>query len=230
MKLSILHRDDLRLGGFAGLREHRLVVDPKVFGPMENPGTWSGIGKFVYLADARFLPHGETRLHHHREVDVISVMVAGRIAHEGSLKHGQILLPFDVQVQRAGGEGFSHNEVNPDDRQNRMIQIWVLPDKPGEPAGYKTHAPKWGEVTRVYGGGTGQTETFASNTFIDIALLKKGQRFKSDRPFMAYLTTGKGAANTFTIQDGDLLRGERLLFEAKEDVQMIIVRTLQSDW
>ena len=34
-----------------------------------------------------------------------------------------------VQVQRAGGEGFSHNEINPDDIENRMIQLWVVPEQ-----------------------------------------------------------------------------------------------------
>ena len=101
--MEILHRDSLKLGGFAGLREHRLVTDKRIFGRRAEPGTWDGIGNFVYLADARFLPSGETRLHQHREIDVISVMVEGRIAHEGSLEHGQQIETNDVQAQRAGG-------------------------------------------------------------------------------------------------------------------------------
>ena len=121
--MEIIHRDDLHLGGFAGLTEHRLVMDPRPFGGHVEPGTWLGIGNFVYLADARFNPHGETRLHSHREVDVLSLMVEGRIAHEGSLEHGQEVSAGQVQVQRAGGEGFSHNEINPDDEKNRMIQF-----------------------------------------------------------------------------------------------------------
>lgn len=32
MTTEILHRDDLQQGGFAGLREHRLVMDQRVFG------------------------------------------------------------------------------------------------------------------------------------------------------------------------------------------------------
>jgi hypothetical protein len=87
---------------------------------------WSGIGNFVYLADARFVPKGETGMHPHREIDVISVMVEGRIAHGGSLEHGQELNPFDVQVQRAGGEGFSHNETNPDDMLGSVTPKTVL--------------------------------------------------------------------------------------------------------
>jgi redox-sensitive bicupin YhaK (pirin superfamily) len=82
------------------------------------------------------MPHGETRMHAHHEIDVISVMVKGRIAHEGSLQHGQNLSGNDVQVQRAGGEGFSHNEINPDDNWNRMLQLWVLPEVPGQTADY----------------------------------------------------------------------------------------------
>lgn len=45
MALTILHRDDLPEGGFAGLKEHRLVMDPKLFGSGANPGTWPGIAK-----------------------------------------------------------------------------------------------------------------------------------------------------------------------------------------
>ena len=44
-------------------------------GRQRNPGAREGMGNFVYLADARFLPRGETHLHSHREIDVISVMV-----------------------------------------------------------------------------------------------------------------------------------------------------------
>ncbi|MEN8107640.1 MAG: hypothetical protein ABFS22_06480 [Pseudomonadota bacterium] len=53
--IEILHRNDLPLGGFAGLKEYRLVMSPKLFGPRVNPGTWSGIAGFVYLADASAL-------------------------------------------------------------------------------------------------------------------------------------------------------------------------------
>ena len=83
-----------------------MVMDHRVFDGRAENGTWEGIGNFVYLADARFLPEGETGLHSHKEIDVLAVMVEGRIAHEGSLKHGQSMDGHDIQVQRAGGEGF----------------------------------------------------------------------------------------------------------------------------
>ena len=223
--MNILHRDDLERGGFAGLREHRLVTDSRLFGGQKSAEAWDGIGNFVYLADARFLPKGETRLHSHKEIDVISVMVEGRIMHEGSLKHGQQMESHHVQVQRAGGEGFTHNEINPDDAENRMIQLWVLPEQPGQTAGYKLYSPKEGELTRVYGGEDGQDETLDSHTLIDAGVISAGKSISLDSPVMAYITRGSGMLNGRTVKDGDLIRDNRLEFRANDDTQLIVIHT-----
>ena len=175
--MQVLSRQSLPLGGFAGLTEHRLVTDRRVFGNHKAANTFDGIGNFVYLADAQFNPHGETRMHPHKEIDVISIMMAGRVSHEGSLEHGQSLNTGDAQVQRAGGEGFSHNEINPDNSKNRMLQLWVLPDESGQKAGYKHYTLKDKGVTRIYGGAKSQSETFDSKTTIDVVRLLKGESF-----------------------------------------------------
>ncbi len=219
-----LQRDSLTEGGFAGLREHRLVKSPSVFGPdANNDGSWAGMGSFVYLADARFMPKGETRMHSHHEIDVISVMVDGNIAHQGSMGHGKDLVMNDVQVQRAGGEGFSHNEVNPDDDWNRMIQLWVLPEEAGQVASYKVYQPKRGESTRIYGGDSNEN-AFPSKTQIDVVLLKQGENIEFEGDFIAYITRGSGIANDEKITDGDMLAGNHLRFSAVEDAQLIIIQ------
>jgi len=221
--MKILHRDDLERGGFAGLREHRLVTDSRVFGDQKSGGAWDGIGNFVYLADARFLPKGETRLHTHKEIDVISVMVEGRIFHEGSLEHGQQMESYHVQAQRAGGEGFSHNEINPDDTENRMIQLWVLPEHPGQAAEYKLYSPEEGGLTRVYGGEAGQEETLDSHTLIDVGVIPAGKSISMSTPVMAYVTRGSGTLNGQHVKDGDLIRDDSLEFKAENDAQLIVI-------
>jgi len=219
-----LQRDSLTEGGFAGLREHRMVKSPKAFGSSaNNDGSWPGIGDFVYLADARFMPHGETYMHDHHEVDVISVMVDGNIAHQGSLGHGKDLKVNDVQVQRAGGEGFSHNEVNPDDKWNRMIQLWVLPEESGQPSSYKVYQPKQGVTTRIYGG-FDANDAFPSHTQIDVALLNEGENIEFNGEFIAYITRGSGKANDELITDGDMISGNDLEFTASGDTQLIIIQ------
>jgi len=224
MSVQILKRDSLELGGFAGIREHRLIVDPRVFGNNES-GAWPGIGNFVYLADAKFIPNGETRLHPHKEIDVISLIVDGRISHEGTLEEGKIVETNHVQVQRAGGQGFTHNEVNPDDKENRMIQMWVTPEKAGESAGYKSYSLKQG-ITRVYGGNENQDETFASLTEVNVGLISTNQSISIDGQFLAYVTRGQGELNGKKVSNGDLIRGTDLRFESATDSQIIIVRKI----
>ncbi len=219
--LKILHRDDLHRGGFAGLREHRLVVDEKVGG---NNKTWNGLGNFVYLADAQFIPHGETKMHPHRELDVISVMVEGRIKHQGTLSNGAEITRNQVQVQRAGSEGFLHNEINPDNTENRMIQLWVLPERYGDAAGYKVYTPEPGELTRVYGGADDQDDTFDSHTVIEVAQLEAGETVEKAGEFIAYITRGSGLAQEQSLKDGDMFRGTDFSFTAEhKDTQLILI-------
>lgn len=222
--MKILHRDDLKLGGFAGLKEHRLVMDDKAFAGRGNPGTWQGMGNFIYLADAQFNPLGDTTMHSHKEVDVISVMVKGQVSHEGSLEHGQSLEAGQVQVQRAGEQGFSHNEINPDETKNRMIQLWVLPEEAGACAAYKFYQLPDEGMTRIYGGNLGQENTFASKTLMDVGYLAAGQQINIDQPFLMYITKGGGFANGGTIVEGDLVQGDSLRLDIKEDAMLIIIK------
>ena len=228
-KLTILKRDSLKEGGFAGLREHQLVKSPRVFGSAANhDGSLPGLDNFVYLADARFMPHGETHMHDHHEVDVISIMVDGRLAHQGSLGHGQDLNVNDVQVQRAGGTGFSHNEVNPDEDWNRMIQIWVLPEQSGQAADYYVYSLQAGKTLQIYGGSADNdaNNRFPGKTMIDVVLLEAGQGYAIDKPYNAYITRGRGMANGQEIMDGDFVRGENgrgFQFTASNDVQLIVI-------
>lgn len=221
--MDILHRNDLELGGFAGVREHRLVTEARLFGGAAAPGAWNGLGTFIYLSDARFVPHGETRMHSHREVDVISVILQGRIRHEGSLEHGQELNVGDVQVQRAGGEGFRHNEINPDATENHMLQLWTQPEQTGQPAGYRLYHVAQGELHRVYGGSSEHQETFPATTLIHVGRLNPSQSARTSGPTLAYLAAGVGRANGHAVTEGDLMRDEGLHFEADESSVIVLV-------
>ena len=220
--MKVLHKDTLPLGGFAGLKEHRLVVDILVGG---SDDTWDGLGNFVYLADAYFDPYGETRMHPHREIDVISIMLEGSINHEGSLEHGTELTAGQIQVQRAGGEGFKHNEINPNATKNRMIQIWVLPEKHGEAAGYKLYDVEQDKLTQIYGGSKDQSTTFDNHTVLEVGRFSRDISIKKSGDFLAYITEGKAIVNATKVKDGDLIRGTDLNFKATSDNAQIIVIT-----
>ena len=223
--MQIIHYSQLPHGGFAGLEERRFVTDSRVFSRNPLSDAVDGLGQFVYLADANFFAHGQTGMHGHKEIDVISVMVKGCIAHEGSLEHGQSLHQGQSQVQRAGGEGFSHNEVNPDDEKNQMIQLWLMPDEPGEKAGYQVFEPNNGELTKIYGGSKNQTDTLHSSTSVYVANGRAGQIFSLDGAVMAYVSLGAGKMNGEQIKARTLARSEAgLSFVAAEDCQIIFIQ------
>jgi len=230
--MQVLSKKSLPLGGFAGLTEHRLVTDRRVFGARKAPNTFDGIGNFVYLADAQFNPRGETHMHPHKEIDVISIMMSGRVSHEGSLEHGQSLNAGEVQVQRAGGEGFSHNEINPDNTKNRMLQLWVLPEVAGQPAGYKHYQLPETGATRIYGnnenaGQKGQNKTFASKTTIDVVRLTTGESIRFSEEILAYVSKGTAEFsdenNNFNAEDGDLIRSYKTDITATSEVEIVVV-------
>jgi len=230
LNMQILSKKSLPLGGFAGLTEHRLITDRRVFGNHKAANTFDGLGNFVYLADAQFNPHGETHMHPHKEIDVISIMMDGRVSHEGSLEHGQRLNAGEAQVQRAGAEGFTHNEVNPDNSKNRMLQLWVLPDESGQPAGYKHYKLKANGVTRIYGGDKNQAATFDSKTYIDIVRLSAGESIQFDDEVLAYVSQGAAEFadenSTFAAEDGDLIRSYQTKISATSDVEIVVASKL----
>ena len=224
--MNILHRDSLPRGGFAGLTETRLIKDQQIGG---DKATWDGLGQFVYLADAKYLPYGETHMHPHREIDVITILLEGRLTHEGSMEHGKSMVANQAQVQRAGGEGFQHNEINPDESSTRLLQLWALPETAGEPAGYKIYATDQGGLQKIYGGKKDQESTFDSSTAIETGVLKKGETVNHRGEFLAYITNGNAVVNGKQVTDGDLIQGDELALEVtSEEVQVTLI-TLEAD-
>ena len=222
--MEILQKKDIARGGFAGIRESPMIKESRVFGKKPTQDmSWDGIGSFVYLSDANFIPKGETGMHPHREIDVISFMVKGRVLHEGTLEHGKILDENEIQVQRGGGEGFFHNEINPDPIENRMIQMWCIPEITGQKSDYKKYSLKKNSFTKIYGGDENSDDTFNSHTHIEIGAFSKGKQFSIEQQFLAYITKGIANVNHEQVQDGDLIGGEGFKCEVIEDFQIILI-------
>ena len=150
-------------------------------------------------------------------------MLEGRIKHEGSMENGKSMRANQVQAQRAGGDGFVHNEINPDNTKNRMLQLWVLPETAGEPASYKFHELKKDKIVRIYGDNASQNMTLDSDTIIEVGLLSKNKNITQEGEFIAYVTGGEGMLNGVEVKDGDLVRDENLDFTALSEVHLTLV-------
>lgn len=228
--MQMVYKRDLDLGGFGGLRERHYVMDRREFGDFRSDGAVDGVGNLLYLADAFFRPGGHTGMHEHHGVDIVTVLVRGELAHEGSIGDGYHLTAGDVQIQRAGSNGFRHDEINPSTDFNHVIQLWLAPVDGDGDARYRVVTPAPGHATSVYGD---EDSGFSNTTRVSVAPLRRGQQLQWRGDTQIYLANGQlwvhdGDA-TETIERETLVRLRDPHLTATHDSLAILVSCQASD-
>lgn len=76
-------------------------------------------------------------MHGHRDMEIITYMLAGELRHQDSMGNGAVIRAGDVQRMSAG-TGVRHSEVNAStNTEAHLLQIWLLPEKNGLPPSYE---------------------------------------------------------------------------------------------
>ncbi len=78
--------------------------------------------------------------HPHRDMEIVTYVLAGALAHKDSMGNGSTIRPDDVQRMSAG-TGVTHSEHNGSASDSvHLLQIWILPEKNGTVPSYEQRA------------------------------------------------------------------------------------------
>ena len=70
--------------------------------------------------------------HGHKDMEIITYVLEGAIAHKDSMGNGSTILPGNVQYMSAG-TGIRHSEFNASKTEPaHLLQVWIMPDKKGK--------------------------------------------------------------------------------------------------
>ena len=181
-----------------------------------------GFGPLRVINEDRIKPATGFGAHSHRDMEIISYVLEGELAHKDSLGNGSVIRPGDVQRMSAGS-GVTHSEFNHAPAETtHFLQIWIQPAVTGIAPGYEekhfTSAAKRGrlrllaspdgddgsvklhQVARLYAG------LFDGDESAELAL-------DTARLAYAHVARGEVEINGRALRAGDALKlaGEALL-------------------
>ena len=172
--------------------------------------------------------------HGHRDMEIITYILAGALEHKDSMGNGSVIRPGDVQRMSAG-RGVQHSEFNPSQSELvHLLQIWIVPNVRGiEPEYEETHfdaASKRGRLRLIASSeGRDGSVTIHQDASVYAAMLDGAERashaLAPGRKAYVHVARGSVTVNGNALGAGDALKasGESaIVLERGENAEILL--------
>jgi quercetin 2,3-dioxygenase len=203
------------------------------FGDYHDPQHMS-FSELRVINEDRVVPGAGFPTHAHRDMEIVTYVLEGALAHKDSTGTSSVIQVGDVQRMSAG-TGISHSEYNASQSEPvHFLQIWIMPNKPGLVPAYEQRPFPLDEQLNKWvliGSELGRDGSVKVHQNVDIWAARFGSgaqasfRLKPSRRAWAHIARGAGTFNGTLLRAGDgaaISQEELLEFKAVEDVEIIL--------
>jgi quercetin 2,3-dioxygenase len=185
------------------------------------------------INEDRVTPGAGFDTHGHSDMEILSYVLEGELAHKDSIGTGSVIRPGEVQRMSAG-TGIRHSEFNPSPQAPvHFLQIWILPEREGLKPGYQQSAFPLDDKGRLHlvASGDGRDGSLTINQDVDLyaGRLTEGEiverKLRDGR--LGWLQVARGAVslNGVALATGDGAAIEKetdLVIRADSDAEILL--------
>jgi hypothetical protein len=199
-----------------------------------------GVGKLRVINEDRIAAGTGFGTHGHRDMEIVSYVLDGALAHKDSLgtgtaagEPGGVIRPGDVQRMSAG-TGVMHSEFNHAQQTTHFLQIWIIPSQRGIAPSYEQKhfaaEAKRGRLALVASpDGSEGSVSIHADARLHAGLFDGDERIEVPLPAgrIGYVHVARGSlrVNEHALKAGDAARldGEtRLVLEGGHDAEVLV--------
>lgn len=181
------------------------------FAEYQNPERVQ-FGTVRVINEDRIAPGKGFGTHPHRDMEIVTYVIDGAIAHKDSMGNGTVIEAGEIQRMTAG-TGVQHSEFNhSQDKELHLLQIWIYPEKNGLEPGYEqTRFPREAKLNRLrlVGSRDGRDGSITIHQDVDLyaSILEAGNQvsldLRPDRKVFVQVVEGDITVNGQQLAAGD---------------------------
>ena len=188
----------------------------------------TGYGPLRVINEDRVQPGRGFGTHGHRDMEIISYVLEGELAHKDSMGTGSTIVPGDVQRMSAGN-GVRHSEYNHDQAGvTHFLQIWIEPAVRGIPPSYEqkhfAEAEKRGRLRLIASpDGASGSVSIHQDARVYAGLFEGAERathaLAQGRLGYVHVARGRVKANGRSLEAGDALKTDAVEIRIEDGEQ-----------